>query len=48
MKPTLTNLAKHINKTPQTLYHMKKVSPKQFELLWIGWVEYRKNIKDKQ
>jgi hypothetical protein len=42
MKPTITALAKHIGKSNQTLHHMKKVSPEQFEIMMLGWVEYCK------
>lgn len=38
MKPTIQDLAEYIGKSRQALYHMKKTNPKQFELLWLGWV----------
>jgi len=38
LKPTITNLAKHIGMTPQGIHKMKNDHPKKFELLWSGWM----------
>lgn len=43
MKMTMEALAKHIGKSRQSLYHMKKVSPEQFKILWLGWTTYCNN-----
>lgn len=40
MKPTIQNLAKHLDRTDGMLYKMQKQRPKQFEILWLGWVHY--------
>lgn len=45
MKPTIANLATYLGKARSGLYEMKKVQPKQFQLLWNGWLEYCKNYK---
>ena len=42
MNINITNLANYIGKSRSAIYHMKKVSPKQFDLLWAGWIEYCK------
>jgi len=40
MNPTITNLAKHLSKTTSSLYAMKKAQPKQFDLIWSGWLQF--------
>lgn len=47
MKPSIASLAKYIGKTEQTLYHKRKVSPLEFELLLNGFKQYcdEKNYK---
>ncbi len=40
MKPTKTNLAKHIGMSAQGLNKMKNDHPKKFNLLWNGWLKY--------
>jgi len=42
MKPTITNLANYLNRGRSGLYEMKKDKPKQFNLIWNGWLEYCK------
>ncbi len=43
MKPTIRNLAKYLKKSEQTLYHMRKVQPRQWGLLWDGWLTMCEN-----
>jgi len=45
MKPTITDLAKYLGKTPQSLHAMKKAQPKQFALIWDGWLEHLRRQK---
>lgn len=47
MKPTKTNLAKHIGMSPQGLNKMRVEHPKKFKLLWNGWMQYCNENKDK-
>jgi hypothetical protein len=42
MKPTITSLSKHICKSRQALYDIKKKNPVYFEIIWMGWIEYCK------
>lgn len=47
IKQTIQSLSEHIGKSRQSLYHMKKASPKQFEILLLGWETYcKQKIKD--
>ena len=43
INPNMTNLAKYLGRTRAGLYQMKKDKPKQFKLLWNGWLEHCKN-----
>lgn len=45
MTPTIKNLALHIGKTPQSIYHIKKTNKNLFQLIWNGWLEYCKDKK---
>lgn len=38
MKPTITDLAKYLGSTRGKFYEMKKHHPKQFDLIWSGWI----------
>ena len=44
--PTMANLAKHIGRSKQAVYYMKRENPKQFNLLWIGWLEICKGLEE--
>jgi hypothetical protein len=43
MKPTMSELAKFLGRSVQAMYYMKRENPKQFKLLWNGWLEYCKD-----
>jgi len=45
MNPTIPSLADYLGKTKQALYAMKKAQPKQFQLIWNGWLEMCKNVE---
>jgi len=47
MKPTQKALAEYIGKTPRTLQHMRKVSPRMYDLLWRGWIAHNEEQKEK-
>lgn len=42
-KPTIQSLAEWLGKTKQALYAMRKAQPKQFQLIWNGWLEMCKS-----
>lgn len=42
MKPTITSLALYLKVSQNSLYHMRKTSPRKWALLWDGWLELLK------
>lgn len=46
MKATITDLAKYLGKSPQTLHHKKKTNRKEWDLLWNGWLQKLKELQN--
>ena len=46
MKATITDLAKYLGKNVRTLYYKKKTNPKEWELLWSGWLQKLKELQN--
>ena len=44
----IRDLAKHINKSEQSLYYKRANHKTEFNLLWLGWMEYLKTQNDKE